>query len=78
MDLPCNATIDVDAFLDVLKSINDTTDHVDVIGRRGHLLLAGSGGDTIGDYGTVADFGPAADLNGTATDDETLSKITLD
>lgn len=77
MDLPWSATVDVDAFNDVTKTIDQSSDHIDVIGRDGRLLLAGDSADATGEYATVADFGPVDDLDGEAGDD-VLSKLSLD
>lgn len=77
MDLPWGATVDVDAFHDVAKTIDQSSDHIDVIGRDGRLLLAGDSAEATGEYATVADFGPVDDLDGEAGDD-VLSKLSLD
>lgn len=62
-ELPCEATIDVDAFQDVLESVNRVSDHVVIRERDGNLIIAGRGNeDNTGEFGTVADLGDVVEI----------------
>lgn len=64
LSLPVEATIDVDALVDALDSVNRVSNHAVVSDRGGELVIAGEGdsddGHT-GEYATVADFGDVID-----------------
>lgn len=60
ISLPVEATIDVQALIDALESIDRVSDHAAVVDRDGDLVLAGKGDsddDHTGEYPTVANFG---------------------
>lgn len=62
LNLSWEATIDVQAFGDAVSDIDTVSDHVEVLERNGHLVMAGDdGSDRTGEYATVADFGAIAE-----------------
>lgn len=81
LSLPCEATVDVQALVDALDSVNRVSEHAVVRERDGDLIIAGEADDDdghTGEYGTVANFGEVVEARGDDAPDGEVSKFSLD